>query len=149
MKGVILIIMIPYKQLSLADIFQIAMKNLKMTNLRFFPYQKPISILMKLSRSFRNHFYASTGTPRKYPLQAFLCALSIQHIFSIPTDQLLLTFLDYSKPLHEFCNFIKVPNASKITCFKQDFLMICSLYLVNLLTLQTPSDRLLIRQKQI
>ena len=38
MKGVILIIMIPYKQLSLADIFQIAMKNLKMTNLRFFPY---------------------------------------------------------------------------------------------------------------
>ena len=46
----------------------------------------------------------------------------IQHIFSIPTDQLLLTFLTYSKPLRDFCGFTKVPNASKITRFKQDFL---------------------------
>lgn len=72
--------------------------------------------------SFRNHFYASTGRTRKYPLQAFLWALIIQRIFSIPTDQLLLTFLAYSKPLREFCGFIKVPDASKITRFKQDFL---------------------------
>lgn len=72
--------------------------------------------------SFRNHFYASTGRTRKYSLQAFLWALIIQRIFSIPTDQLLLTFLAYSKPLREFCGFIKVPDASKITRFKQDFL---------------------------
>lgn len=72
--------------------------------------------------SFRNHFYASTGRTRKYPLQAFLWALIIQRIFSIPTDQLLLTFLAYSKPLREFCGFTKVPDASKITRFKQDFL---------------------------
>ena len=72
--------------------------------------------------SFRNHFYASTGRTRKYPLQAFLWALIIQRIFSIPTDQLLLTFLTYSKPLREFCGFTKVPDASKITRFKQDFL---------------------------
>ena len=45
----------------------------------------------------------------------------IQRIFSIPTDQLLLTFLHYSKPLREFCGFSKVPDASKITRFKQDF----------------------------
>lgn len=72
--------------------------------------------------SFRNHFYASTGRTRKYPLQAFLWALIIQRIFSIPTDELLLVFLAYSKPLREFCGFIKVPDASKITRFKQDFL---------------------------
>lgn len=42
--------------------------------------------------------------------------------FSILTDQLLLTFLHYSKPLREFCGFTKVPDASKITRFKQDFL---------------------------
>ena len=46
----------------------------------------------------------------------------MQRIFSIPTDQLLLTFLSYSKPLREFCGFSKVPDASKITRFKQDFL---------------------------
>ena len=59
---------------------------------------------------------------RKYPLRAFLWALIIQRIFSIPTDQLLLTFLVYSKPLRDFCGFTKVPDASKITRFKQDFL---------------------------
>ena len=45
--------------------------------------------------SFQKHFYASTGRTRKYPLQAFLWALIIQRVFSIPTDQLLLTFLTY------------------------------------------------------
>ena len=72
--------------------------------------------------SFRNHFYASTGRTRKYPLQAYLWALNIQRIFSISTDELLMVFLAYSKPLREFCGFIKVPDASKITRFKQDFL---------------------------
>lgn len=72
--------------------------------------------------SFRNHFYASTGRTRKYPLQALLWALIIQRIFSIPTDQLLLAFLAYSKPLRDFCGFTKIPDASKITHFKQDFL---------------------------
>ncbi len=49
-------------------------------------------------------------------------ALIIQRIFTILTDQLLLTFLAYSKPLREFCGFDKVPDASKITRFKQAFL---------------------------
>jgi hypothetical protein len=35
---------------------------------------------------------------------------------------LLLVFLHYSKELREFCGFEKVPDASKITRFKQDFL---------------------------
>ena len=33
-----------------------------------------------------------------------------------------MVFLDYSKPLREFCCFTKVPDVSKITRFKQDFL---------------------------
>lgn len=33
-----------------------------------------------------------------------------------------MTFLTYSKPLRDFCGFTKVPDASKITRFKQDFL---------------------------
>ena len=46
----------------------------------------------------------------------------LQRIFSIPTDKLLLTFLAYAKPLRDFCGFTKVPDASKLTRFKQDFL---------------------------
>lgn len=51
-----------------------------------------------------------------------LWALIIQRLFSIPTDSLLLIFLHYSRHLREFCGFTKVPDASKITRFKQDFL---------------------------
>ena len=52
-----------------------------------------------------------------------LWALIIQRLFSIPTDSLLLVFLHYSGHLREFCGFTKVPDASKITRFKQDFLL--------------------------
>jgi len=72
--------------------------------------------------SFHLHFYLGIGRTRDFPLYGFIWALIIQRIFSIPTDQLLLVFLHYSKALREFCGFTKVPDASKITRFKQDFL---------------------------
>ena len=50
-------------------------------------------------------------------------ALLIQRIFSIPTDTLLIIFLKYSQELRDFCGFRVVPDASKFTRFKQDFLM--------------------------
>ena len=115
--------MIPYKQLSLTDIFQDCQDKFDNDKPAFLSLlEEHIDLDEIIPVSFRNHFYASTGRTRKYPLQAFLWALIIQRIFSIPTDQLLLTFLAYSKPLREFCGFAKVPDASKITRFKQDFL---------------------------
>ncbi|WP_270485427.1 transposase [Blautia massiliensis (ex Durand et al. 2017)] len=115
--------MIPYKQLSLADIFSDCQEKFENDKPAFLSLlETHIDIDEFIPISFRNHFYASTGRTRKYPLQAFLWALIIQRIFSIPTDQLLLTFLAYSKPLREFCGFTKVPDTSKITRFKQDFL---------------------------
>lgn len=115
--------MIPYKQLSLTDIFQDCQNKFDNDKPAFLSLlETHIDIDELIPISFRNHFYASTGRSRKYPLRAFLWALIIQRIFSIPTDQLLLTFLSYSKPLRDFCGFDKVPDASKITRFKQDFL---------------------------
>ena len=58
-----------------------------------------------------------------------LWALIIQRLLSIPTGSLLLVFLHYSRHLREFCGFTKVPDASKITRFKQDFLMKINLLL--------------------
>ena len=118
--------MIPYKQLSVEDILkdcQNKFQNDKPAKPAFLSLlEQHIDMDEIIPISFRNHFYASTGRTRKYPLQAFLWALIIQRIFSIPTDELLLVFLAYSKPLREFCGFTKVPDASKITRFKQDFL---------------------------
>ena len=114
--------MIPYKQLSLADIYadcQDKFENDKPAFLSLLETNIDLDEIIPLS--FIKHFYASTGRSRKYPLKAMLWALIIQRVFSIPTDQLLLVFLSYSKPLREFCGFTKVPDASKITRFKQNF----------------------------
>lgn len=131
--------MIPYKQLSLAEIFtdcQEIFENDKPAFLSLLETNIDIDEIIPIS--FRNHFYASTGRTRKYSLQALLWALIIQRIFSIPTDQLLLTFLAYSKPLREFCGFNKVPDASKITRFKQDFLDDLQIVFDNLVDLTEP-----------
>ena len=115
--------MIPYKQLSLADIFEDCQNIFEDDKPQFLALlEQHINLDEIIPVTFYNHFYASTGRTRKYHLHALLWALIIQRIFSIPTDRLLLTFLHYSKPLREFCGFSKVPDASKITRFKQDFL---------------------------
>ena len=131
--------MIPYKQLSLADIFTDCQEKFQDDKPAFLSLlHNHIDLDEMIPVSFRNHFYASTGRSRKYPLQAFLWALIIQRIFSIPTDQLLLTFLAYSKPLRDFCGFTKVPDASKITRFKQDFLDDLQLVFDNLVDITEP-----------
>ena len=131
--------MIPYKQLSLADIFQDCQNKFDNDKPAFLSLlETHIDIDEFIPISFRNHFYASTGRSRKYSLRAFLWALIIQRIFSIPTDQLLLTFLSYSKPLRDFCGFTKVPDASKITRFKQDFLNDLQLIFDRLVDLTEP-----------
>lgn len=116
--------MISYKQLSLADIFSDCQNIFNTDKPKFLSLlEKHIDLDEIVPISFRNHFYASTGRPRKYHLDAMLWALIIQRIFSIPTDSLLIIFLKYSKDIREFCGFNKVPDASKFTRFKQDFLL--------------------------
>jgi len=115
--------MIPYKQLTLSDIFTDCQNKLNDDKPAFLSLlESYIDLDEIVPVSFRNHFYASTGRTRKYSLYSMLWALIIQRIFSIPTDSLLLVFLHYSKVLRDFCGFTKVPDASKITRFKQDFL---------------------------
>lgn len=70
---------------------------------------------------FYNAFYQSLGRNRIYPLHAFLSAFILQKMFSIPTDSLLLLFLNLCKELRDFCGFSKVPDASLMSRFKHDF----------------------------
>ena len=114
---------IPCNQLSLADVFSDCQDIYESDKPAFLSLlQSNIDLDEIIPDSFRNHFYASTGRSRKYPLHAFLWALIIQRIFSISTDSLLIVFLNYSRHLREFCGFNKVPDASKITRFKQAFI---------------------------
>ena len=84
-KGIILIYMIPYKQLSLADIFQDCQNKFDDDKPAFFPLlDTHIDIDEFIPISFRNHFCASTGIFRKYSLNAFLWIRISQRIFSNP-----------------------------------------------------------------
>lgn len=115
--------MITQKQLTLADIFEDCQEIFDSDKPQFLSLlENHIDLDSIIPMSFRNRYYSDTGRHRKYPLTAMLWALILQRIFSIPTDSLLLIFLQYSRHLREFCGFTKVPDASKITRFKQDFL---------------------------
>ena len=131
--------MIPHKQLSLTEIFSDSQEKFENDKPQFLSLlENTVNINEFIPISFRNHFYASTGRPRKYPLYAMLWALILQRILSIPTDTLLIIFLKYSKELREFCGFSKVPDASKITRFKQDFLLDLQSMFYNLVDITEP-----------
>ena len=64
--------MIPYKQLSLADIFSDCQEKFENDKPAFLSLlETHIDIDEIIPISFRNHFYASTGRTRKYPLASF------------------------------------------------------------------------------
>lgn len=116
--------MIPYRQLSLADIFEDCQNKFDNDKYSFLTLlDETIDLDEIVPVSFVIHFHAMTGRPRKHQLYPMLKALLIQRIFSIPTDTLLIIFLKYSQELRDFCGFDIVPDASKLTRFKQDFLL--------------------------
>ena len=115
--------MIKVKQLSLADIFDDCRETFENNTPRFLALlEQAIDLRELVPYSFISHFNAKTGRKRDYQLDAMLWALILQRILSIPTDSLLIVFLKYSRELRDFCGFDKVPDASKFTRFKQDFL---------------------------
>ena len=116
--------MIPYKQLSLADIFTDCQNKFDNDKYEFLELlENTINLDEIVPASFVFHFHAATGRPRRHLLYPMLRALLLQLIFSIPTTSLLIVFLKYSQELRDFCGFDIVPDASKFTRFKQDFLL--------------------------
>ena len=74
--------MIPYNQLSLADIFSDCQEIYESDKPAFLSLlQEHIDLDEIVPASFRKHFYSPTGRTRLYPLNAFLWALIIQRIF--------------------------------------------------------------------
>lgn len=112
-----------FSQLSLAEHFQDCRNFFESDSPIFFELlKKHINLHDFIPNSFYTAFYKSLGRTREYPLHGFLTALILQKIFSIPTDSLLIILLHICKELREFCGFTKIPDASKFTRFKQDFL---------------------------
>ena len=112
-----------HKQLSLAEIYSDCFDSLENDKHHFLSLlEENLNLAEFIPFAFYNHYYASTGRPREHPLHSMLWALILQRIFSIPTDTLLITFLNFSKELRDFCGFTRVPDASRFTRFKQEYL---------------------------
>jgi hypothetical protein len=90
---------------------------------------------------FYTAFYQRTGRPREYPLTGFVKGLVLQRVFGYTDDSLLLVTLRHSREMRDFCGFRKVPDAAKITRFKQDFLPYIAEFFEHLVELTEPICR--------
>ena len=106
--------MLKSKQLSIADIYSDCTNSFDNDKYHFLELlENNIDLDELIPANFPIHFYSSVGRHRKYPLIGFIWSLLIQRIFSIPTDRLLIIFLQYSRELREFCGFSKVPEIGR------------------------------------
>jgi hypothetical protein len=71
--------------------------------------------------TFNWAFYRRFGRPREYSLESFVRFCVLQKVLGIKEDSTFLNVLRMSAELRDYCGFEKVPDASKITLFKQDF----------------------------
>lgn len=111
-----------YHPISLKDTFSDCQNMFVDDTPSFFQLlSKHIDLNLFIPDEFFSAFYQNIGRNRLYPLQGFLSAFILQKVFSIPTDSLLLLFLNLCKELRDFCGFSKVPDASLMSRFKHNF----------------------------
>ena len=131
--------MITRKQLSFQDIYEDCREQFQNNKYKFLAIlDDSLDFDEIVPTTFGHNFYKTKGRPREYELYPMLKALLIQRFFGIPTDTLLLIFLRFSAELREFCGLRIVPDASKITRFKQDFISDLQLMFDNLVDLTEP-----------
>jgi len=82
--------------------------------------EEHINLQELISHEFYWAFYRRFGRPRDYSLEGFVRFFILQKTIGI-SDSTLLILLRMCRELLEYCGFEKVPDASKITRFKQDF----------------------------
>lgn len=110
------------QQMSLFDTYQTVTDDLENNKPRLFRLlDEVIDWDALIPARFYTAFYRHTGRPRKYKLVSFLKMLILQRIFGYLTDSLLLLTLRHSTEMRDFCELQKVPDAAKLTRFKQEF----------------------------
>ena len=86
-------------------------------------------------------FYKHFGRPREYPLEGFIRFCVLQKILGIEKNSTLINVMKVSSEMREFCRFEVVPDASKITRFKQDFVYYIQKVFDNLVEVTEPICR--------
>lgn len=111
-----------FSQISLVDIYSdvsSAINERKPSFLDALDEHLDLSSLIPVE--FYRAFYKYSGRKRLYSLESFLSFFLLQKFIGIDKDSAMLCVLSHSQELRDFCGFVKIPDASKITRFKQDF----------------------------
>ena len=112
-----------YTQMSLMDVYKDVAASLQEDKPKLFRLlDEHINWDDYIPARFYSAFYQRIGRPREYPLEGFMKGLVLQRIFGYTDDSLFLVTLRHSREMRDFCGFRKVPDAAKLTRFKQDFL---------------------------
>jgi len=110
------------KQMSLSDIYQSVEERLETDKPELFRLlDEHLDWDEIIPNTFYRAFYQRFGRNRKYGLESFMRALFLQRIFHYVEDTQLLNTLQFSQEMRDYCGFDKVPDASKLTRFKQNF----------------------------
>lgn len=126
-------------QISLSDIYTDVAASLEEDKPLFFRLMdEHIDWDSIIPDSFYRAFHKRMGRKRKYALESFIRALTLQRVFGYVDDTMLLNTLRHSREMRDFCGFAKVPDASKLTRFKQDFCAELADLLKNLVDLTEP-----------
>lgn len=70
---------------------------------------------------FYRVFYKYTGRKLVYSLESFIRFFLLQKFIGIDKASAMLLTLSVCQEMRDFCGFTKLPDAAKITRFKQDF----------------------------
>ena len=111
-----------YEQMSLLDTYKSVEERLATNKPALFRLlDEHLDWEKIIPAKFYSAFYQRLGRKREYGLESFLRALFLQRIFHYVEDSQLLNTLRFSCEMRDYCGFEKVPDASKLTRFKQDF----------------------------
>ena len=111
-----------YVQMSLPDIYRGVENALESDKpLLFRLLDEHIDWSEIIPFAFYHAFYKRFGRSRAFHLESFLRMLLVQRIFHFTEDSQLLNVLRCCREMRDFCGLHKVPDASKLTRFKQEF----------------------------
>ena len=111
-----------YEQMSLLDTYKSVEERLATNKPALFRLlDEHLDWEKIIPAKFYSAFYQRLGRKRGYGLESFFRALFLQRIFHYVEDSQLLNTLRFSCEMRDYCGFEKVPDASKLTRFKQDF----------------------------
>jgi len=111
-----------YLQMSLLDTYQTVGEHLENDKPELFRLlDEHLDWDELIPDTFYAAFYRRVGRKRRYELEGLMKALFLQRIFHYIEDTQLLNTLRFSYEMRDYCGLDKIPDAAKLTRFKQDF----------------------------